>query len=174
MTGRLENKKFLFLVENIFDEIELFYPKYRLLEEKAQVVIAGPQSKEVYTGKYGYPCTADVSFQEIKESEFDALYIPGGYAPDKLRRSSYVLELVRQFFQKEKKIGFICHAGSVLISAKILKGFKCTSFSSIKEDMINAGAYWVDEPVVVDRNLISSRNPDDLPVFCQTFIQELA
>jgi protease I len=101
------------------------------------------------------------------------LIIPGGFAPDKLRRDSKVLELVQKFHQKEKVIAFICHAGWVPISAKVIKNVKCTSTIAIKDDLINAGANWVDEAVVVDRHFISSRTPKDLPEFCLSIIQAL-
>jgi protease I len=170
---KLEGKKVLILVENVFEDLELFYPRYRLMEEGAKVIVAGPKAKEEYKSKHGYPCRADVAFQEVKEGEFDAIVIPGGYAPDKLRRYQPVLELVSQFNQKGKPIAFICHAGWVPASAKVLKGVKCTSCVSIKDDLSNAGAYWVDEPVVVDRHFISSRSPDDLPYFCPAIIDML-
>lgn len=171
MVKALENLKILIYVENQFDEAELLYPRYRMVEEGAKVVIAGPKAKETYQGKHGYPCQAEIAFQDVKEGDFAALFIPGGYAPDKIRRHPAALELVQQFHQKGKPIAFICHAGWVPVSAKVLKGVRCTSFFSIKDDLINAGAQWVDEPVVVDRHFISSRNPDDLPYFCPAAIE---
>lgn len=171
---RLEGQKILIFIENIFEDLELLYPRYRLMEEGAQVVIAGPKAKETYQSKHGYPCQADIAFQDVKVDDYEALIIPGGYAPDKMRRHPSAIELVRQFNQKGKIIAFICHAGWMPISAGVIKGVKCTSFSSIKDDMINAGAKWVDEPVVVDRNLISSRTPEDLPYFCPAIIEALA
>jgi protease I len=167
---QLEGQKVLIFVENLFEDLELLYPRYRLMEEGAKVVVAGPKAKETYKSKHEYPCQSDIAFQDVKEEEFDALIIPGGYAPDKMRRYTAALEIVRKFNQKGKPIAFICHAGWVPISAKILKGVKCTSYSSIKDDMINAGANWVDEPVVIDRHIISSRTPDDLPYFCPALI----
>lgn len=171
---RLEGKKVLILVENLYEDLELQYPRYRLIEEGARVVIAGTRAKEKYPGKHGYPCESDIAFSDAKEEEFDALLIPGGYAPDRLRRYSVVLELVRSFHSKKKPIAFICHAGWVPISAQVLKGVRCTSFSAIKDDMVNAGAVWVDEPVVVDQHFVTSRVPDDLPVFCPAFIDLIA
>jgi protease I len=171
---RLAGKKVLIFVEKFYNDLELHYPRLRLIEEGAHVSVAGPKAKEIYLSKYDFPCEADIAFQDAKEKEFDALVIPGGYAPDRIRRDENAVELVRQFHQKGKPIAFICHAGWVLISANILKGVKCTSFSSIKDDMINAGAKWVDEPVVVDRHFISSRDPDDLPNFCPALIEMLA
>lgn len=170
-TKQLENLKILIYVENRFQDLELFYPRYRLMEEGAQVVIAGPKAKEIYQSEHAYPCQADIAFQDAKEADFDALFIPGGYAPDKLRRYPVALELVQQFHQKGKAIAFICHAGWVPVSAKVLKGIRCTSHPGIKDDLINAGALWVDEPVVVDHHFISSRKPDDLPYFCLAAIE---
>lgn len=171
MTKLLENLKILIFVENKFEDSELLYPRYRMIEEGAKVVIAGPKAKENYQSKYGYLCQADTAFQEVKESDFAALFIPGGYAPDKIRQHPAALELVRQFNQNGKPIAFICHAGWVPVSAKVLKGVKCTSYPGIKDDLINAGADWVDEAVVVDRHFISSRTPDDLPYFCPAAIE---
>lgn len=170
-TKLLEGKKVLLYIENIFEDLELLYPRYRLMEEGAKVVIAGPKAQEIYQSKHGYPCKADVSFQDVRDEEFDALIIPGGYAPDKIRRHQIALEIVRRFDQKGKPIAFICHAGWVPISAGVLKGVKCTSFFSIKDDLIHAGANWVDEPVVIDRHFISSRCPEDLPYFCPAIIE---
>lgn len=171
---QLDRTKILIYVENKFEDLELFYPYYRMIEEGAQVIIAGPKAKESYQSKHGYPCQANIAFDDVKEADFDAVFIPGGYAPDKLRQYSAVLELVRNFHQKGKAIAFICHAGWVPVSAKVLKGVRCTSSLSIKDDLMNAGAHWVDEPVVVDRHFISSRKPDDLPYFCLAAIDVIA
>lgn len=170
----LKNKRILIFIENVYEDLEVQYPKYRLLEEGAKITIAGPVAKEIYKGKYGYPCKADISFDEVDINAYDALIIPGGYAPDKLRRSAKVLEITRKFHEKKKLIAFICHAGWVPISAKVLKGIKCTSFMAIKDDMENAGANWEDSAVVVDSHFISSRTPDDLPQFCQAIIKFLS
>lgn len=173
MPKKLEGQKALIFVDNVFEDLELFYPKLRLIEEGMKVVIAGPKAKEIYMSKHNYPCSADVAFQDVKIEEYDALIIPGGYAPDKIRRHQSALEIVRKFDQKEKIIAFICHAGWVPISSNILRGVTCTSYFSIKDDMINAGANWVDEPVVTDRHFISSRTPEDLPYFCAVLIDSL-
>jgi protease I len=170
----MKDQKILMLVAEEYEDLELQYPKYRMMEEGARVLVAGKKSKETYKGKHGYPCQADLSIDEVKVDEFQAVIIPGGYAPDKLRRIPKVLEILKQFDSQQKLIAFICHAGWLPISAGIIKGVKCTSFSSIKDDMVNAGAHWVDEPVVVDRHFISSRFPDDLPQFCPAIIDYLA
>ena len=138
-----------------------------------RVVVAGPKAGEVYKGKHGYPCRSDAAIADIKEVDFAGLVIPGGFAPDQLRRDPKVLELTQQFHQSGKLVAHICHAGWIPISAKIVKGFKCTSTPGIKDDLINAGAIWVDEPVVIDRNQVTSRRPDDLPYFCQAIIKIL-
>lgn len=170
---QLDGFKVLILIENKFEDAEFVYPRYRMMEEGAKVIVAGPKAQESYQGKHGVPGQADISFQDVQESDFDAVIIPGGYAPDKLRQYPKVLELLKQFDQKEKTIAFICHAGWVPISAKILKGVKCTSYPGIKDDLINAGAEWVDEAVVVDRHFVSSRRPDDLPFFCPSIIERM-
>ncbi|MGL5263937.1 MAG: type 1 glutamine amidotransferase domain-containing protein [Candidatus Rhabdochlamydia sp.] len=168
-----KNQKILLFVANEYEDLELQYPKYRLREERKKVIVAGEKKKTVYKGKHGYPCTADVTFEEIRVNDFDALVIPGGYAPDKLRKIPKVLEITRKFDQQKKLIAFICHAGWILISAKILKGVQCTSYISIKEDILNAGAKWVDKAVVIDQHFISSRSPEDLPDFCSAIIHYL-
>jgi protease I len=169
----LAGKTILMFVDHVYEDLELLYPKYRLIEEGAKVIVAGPKAGEVYKGKHGYPCKSDVAISDMNEKDFTGLVIPGGFAPDQLRRDPKVLELTRQFHQSNKLVAHICHAGWIPISAKIVKGFKCTSTPGIKDDLINAGATWVDEAVVVDRNQITSRRPDDLPFFCQAIISFL-
>lgn len=163
----------LIFAENDYEDLELQYPKYRLREAGAKILVAGSKAKETYKGKHGYPCVTDLSFDDVKVSDFQALIIPGGYAPDKLRINAKALEITRKFHEEKKLIAFICHAGWVPISAKIIKGVKCTSYKAIKDDMINAGANWVDEAVVIDGHFISSRSPEDLPVFCPAITQKL-
>jgi len=171
--GLLNGKNILLFAEEMYEDLELLYPKIRFTEEGAKTVIAGPEVK-VYRGKNGYPVKADVSVHDVRAEDFDALVIPGGFAPDKLRRSSRVLELTREFNADRKPVAFICHGGWVPISAKILKGKHATSVRAIKDDMENAGAVWEDKSVVVDGNLISSRTPEDLPDFCRAIIKALA
>lgn len=163
----------LLFVESHYEDLELQYPKYRLLEAGAKVVVAGPKEGEVYKGKNGYPQKADISLSQVNPIDFQALIIPGGYAPDHLRMNSKALEIVKHFHDSRKLIAFICHAGWVPISAGVLKGVKCTSYIAIKDDMMNAGAQWVDEPVVVDGHFISSRSPRDLPFFCPAILNFL-
>ncbi|MDN4073300.1 type 1 glutamine amidotransferase domain-containing protein [Fictibacillus terranigra] len=171
---RLANKKVLSLVHHEFEDLELWYPILRLREEGAQVDLAGETKGEIYKGKYGVPAEADYSFDEINPSDYDALLVPGGWAPDKLRRLPNVIEIVKHMDNHKKPIGQICHAGWVLISAKILQGKKVTSTPGIKDDMENAGAEWLDEAVVVDGHLVSSRRPPDLPPYVKAFADELA
>ncbi|MFQ6114713.1 MAG: type 1 glutamine amidotransferase domain-containing protein [bacterium] len=160
----LKGKKILFFVHELYEDLELWYPKLRLIEEGAEVVVSAPEMKE-YQGKHGYRCMPDTTVDKVETSEYDGLVIPGGFAPDKLRRYQRVLEIVREFDQANKMVAFICHAGWVPISAKILKGRRATSVSAIKDDMTNAGVQYSDEAVVIDGNLISSRHVNDLPDF---------
>jgi protease I len=166
-------EKILIFVAEEYEDMELQYPKYRLKEAGFEVVIAGEEKGKSYAGKHGYPCKSDISFTDVNAADYQALVIPGGYAPDKLRRSKLALEIVRKFHEAGKTIAFICHAGWVPISAGIVKGKKCTSFFAIKDDMVNAGVNWVDEAVAVDGNLISSRTPEDLPHFCPAIIENI-
>ena len=170
----LTGKKILMFVDDLYEDLELWYPKLRLTEAGAEVIVAGKENGKVYSGKHTYPCKADASFLELNDKDFDALVLPGGFAPDKLRRESKVLELTKNFFNNGKLIAHICHAGWIPISAGIMRGFKCTSTPGIKDDLINAGAIWLDEAVVLDRNMISSRKPDDLPYFCNAIINYLS
>ncbi len=166
-------KKILAFVDDIYEDLELWYPKIRLEEEGWKVVVAGPRSATVYKGKHGYPCKSDTDISDVNSADYDALLVPGGFAPDKLRRDPDVLRLVREFDEAKKPIAFICHAGWILISAGILKGRKATSTVGIKDDMRNAGAVWSDEALVVDGHLISSRTPVDLAVFAKALVEAL-
>ena len=136
--------------------------------------VIGTGSAETYTSKRGYPVTVDAAADEVEATDFDAVIVPGGYAPDLMRRYNAVLNLVREAHQQGKVVAAICHAGWVLISAGILKGRKVTCVSAIKDDVINAGATFVDQEVVQDGNIITSRVPSDLPAFCRTIIAALA
>jgi len=168
------NGKFLFFVDDIYEDLELWYPKIRLIEAGAEVVVAGPQqSGALYTGKHGYPCVGDVAISDVDDKDFRGLVIPGGFAPDKLRRIERVKKLTRAFMDSGRLVAHICHAGWIPVSAGICRGFRMTSTPGIKDDLVNAGAIWVDEPVVVDRNMVSSRRPDDLPWFMQGIFEFL-
>lgn len=170
----LEGKRVLVFVDDIYEDLELWVPKLRLIEAGAEVVVAGSEAGRVYLGKHSYPCRADVSYETLSADDFDGVVIPGGFAPDKLRRSHKVLALVRQIHEAGKLVAPICHGGWVPISAGIMKGYRCTSTPAIRDDIVNAGGIWVDEPVVIDRNMVSSRCPDDLPYFCRGIIEVLS
>jgi protease I len=151
-------------VEDLYQEMEVWVPAYRLREAGLKTVFVGTGKPE-YKSKLGYPVKADVDVKDVKAADVDVLVVPGGFAPDYLRRHEAVSRLVREVDQAGKPIGAICHALWVLCSAGILKGRRVTSFFAIKDDVVNAGAQWVDAEVVVDRNLVTSRRPDDLPAF---------
>jgi protease I len=168
----LHGKTILFFAGPLYEDLELWYPKIRLEEEGARTVVAGTGEK-TYQGKRGYPLTVDTSVDEISSDQFDGLVIPGGYAPDIMRRSKKLLQLTREIFEAGKPVAFICHAGWVPISAGIVRGKRGTSVGAIKDDLVNAGLIWEDSPVVVDGNLISSRTPADLGVFCKALIAAL-
>ena len=168
----LKGRRVLLFAGPLYEDLELWYPKIRLEEEGAETTVAGLGEK-TYQGKRGYPVTVDTSVDQVEAARFDALVIPGGFAPDQLRRSARVLELTRDIHGAGKPVAFICHAGWVPISARILAGRRATSVRAIKDDMENAGVVWEDSPVVVDGNLISSRTPADLPQFCKALIAAL-
>lgn len=170
----LAERKVLLLAADDFEDTELLYPLYRLREEDVAVTVAGLDRQPV-TGKKGHgPVAVDTTVDQVAADDFDALVIPGGYAPDKLRRSLAVLDLVRAFDGSGKPIAFICHAGWVPISAGILKGRRATSVSAIRDDMVNAGADWADEATVIDGNLISARTPADLGPWMKALLAALA
>jgi len=168
----LQGKRIAILAEESYEDLELWYPYYRLLEAGAHVTLVGPKAT-TYASKHGYPATAERAAPEVTPQDFDAVIIPGGYAPDRLRRYESILNLVRGIFEKGGIVAFICHAGWVPISAGILKGKRVTGVRAIKDDLVNAGATYLDEPVVVDGNLISSRTPADLPAFLPAIIKAL-
>ncbi|MFD1447560.1 type 1 glutamine amidotransferase domain-containing protein [Oceanobacillus profundus] len=171
---RLKDKKVIALVEEDFEDLELWYPILRLQEEGAQVDLVGKEANHKYIGKYGVPAESAYAFTDIEAEDYDAILAPGGWAPDKLRRYPEVLDFIRVMDKAKKPIGQICHAGWVLISANILQGKHVTSTPGIKDDMTNAGATWSDEAVVVDGHIISSRRPPDLPAYMKAFADKLA
>ena len=166
-------KKVAVLLEDNYQALEVWYPYLRLREEGIETVFVGTGRKNEYTSKEGYPAPQELSIKEIRDEEFDGVIIPGGYAPDILRRYNEVNSFVRRMHEKGRLVAAICHAGWVLVSAGILKGRKATCFSAIKDDLINAGAQYMDKEVVIDGNLITSRNPYDLPAFCKEAIKFL-
>ncbi|WP_281887898.1 type 1 glutamine amidotransferase domain-containing protein [Paenibacillus sp. YYML68] len=170
----LKGYKVLAFVDEEFEDLEMWYPVLRLREAGAEVHLAGPKKDHSYIGKYGVPLKTDYALDEVQASDYIGLYVPGGWAPDKLRRYESVLRLTREFHEAEKPIAHICHAGWVLASAKICKGYTMTSTPGIKDDLENAGAIWIDEEAVVDRNIVSGRRPPDLPAFTKLFVDVLA
>jgi protease I len=170
---RLEGKRIAILAENMYQEMELWVPYYRLKEEGAEVKVVGAGGAKTYASKHGYPVNVDVQAEQVTAVEFDAVIVPGGYAPDMMRRHEAMVRLVREAAQNGKVVAAICHAGWMLVSAGIVKGRQATSFFSIKDDLIAAGADWRDAEVVIDGNLITSRKPDDLPAFCRAIISAL-
>ncbi len=171
----LNGRRIAILVADRYEDIEFWYPYYRMKEAGASVMVLGPGfgPGEVH-GKYGHPAKLDKRTRDVRPDDFDAVIIPGGYAPDLLRRCKSTLNFVAGIANEGKVTAAICHAGWVLISARVIKGKRATSFFSIKDDMVNAGADWVDEDVVIDGNLITSRSPEDLPAFCRAIIEALA
>jgi protease I len=169
----LTGTRVLLVAADLFEDTELLYPLHRLREEGAEVTVAGLDDHAL-TGKKGHgPVPVDTVVDKVSAGDFDALVIPGGFAPDVLRRSEQVLSLVRSFDDTDKPIAFICHAGWVPISAGILKGRRATSVGAIRDDMVNAGTDWVDEATVVDGNLISARTPADLGPWMKALLAAL-
>lgn len=170
----LPNKKVIILVEQQFNDHEFWYPYYRLLEAGAQVTVVGTGTAIEYKGKDGTQAKQDASADKINASDFDAVIIPGGFAPDFMRRNKAMVNLVKSMSENGKTVAAICHAGWMLASAKILKGKKATSFFAIRDDMEHAGAIWADEEVVIDEKLVTSRTPADLPAFMRAVIKSIA
>ena len=166
-------KHILAIIDDVYEDLELWYPKIRLEEEGFNVVVAAPEAEKCYKGKHGYPCISDAAIADVAAADYDALLVPGGFAPDKLRRDPKVLSLVREFNDAGKPLAHICHAGWILISAGVLKGRKTTSTVGIRDDMTNAGAEWIDEPVVIDGNQIASRTPKDLAPFSKALVDRI-
>jgi protease I len=173
MANSLSSKRILIFVDDVYEDLELCYPRLRLIEAGAHVTVAGPAADRVYQGKHGYPCRSDAAIAEMEAGDFHGVVIPGGFMPDRLRRDAKVLSLVREFAAAKKLVAAICHGGWIAISAGVYRGVRVTGSLGIKDDLINAGALWEDAPVVVDRHFISSRKPDDLPEFCRAILARL-
>jgi protease I len=169
----MAEKSVLIFIEEAYEDMELMYPKYRLQEAGYRVVVAGPKAGCKYTGKHGYPCSSDAAISDMNERDFVGLVLVGGWAPDKLRRDAKVKSLVAEFAAAHKLVAAICHGGWMAISGGVYKGVKVTGSLGIKDDLLNAGAIFESAPVVVDRNFVSSRNPDDLPYFMKGVLQVL-
>lgn len=169
----LKGKRVIILVEAEYQDLEVHYPRLRLLEEGVEVHVVGTGSARIYKGKYGYPIEADIDAGLVNVADVDAVIIPGGWAPDRLRQYRPVLTLIQKINEAGKLIGCICHGGWVLASANVVDGRKLTSYIAIRDDLKNAGATWMDAEVVIDKNLITSRTPNDLPVFMREIIRAL-
>ncbi|MCD6591660.1 MAG: type 1 glutamine amidotransferase [Thaumarchaeota archaeon] len=190
---RLKDKRIGIIVANEFEDVELLYPFIRLSEEGAEIIIIAVRAglhprpaveNKPITGRFGTPIPLEVfregeryvvkNLGEVRAEDLDALIIPGGFSPDALRIREDVLNFVKEMHAKNKIIAAICHGPQVLISAGLVKGRRCTSYEAVRDDLINAGAEFVDEPAVRDGNLITARVPDDLPEFCQLIIDALS
>ena len=162
----LKGKRIAILVDQMYQEMEVWYPLYRFREAGAEVVVVAAKGGESYPSKLGYPCRSDISYDAARAEDFDGVVAPGGFAPDFIRRHPRAIEFVRQIADQGKMTAAICHGPWVLCSAGVLKGRRATSFFAIKDDVVNAGAHWEDSEVVIDENIVTSRKPDDLPAFC--------
>lgn len=169
----LKQARVAVLVEQQYQEMEVWYPVYRLREAGCKVVLVGPEAGATYPSKLGYPAKSDKAAKDVSADDFDAMVIPGGFAPDFLRRHEAVIKLVRNLNEQGKPIAAICHGPWVLCSTPALRGKKATCFFAIKDDVINAGASYVDAEVIRDGNIITSRKPDDLPAFVVALMQAL-
>jgi protease I len=170
---RLKGKRVAILAEDLYEDLELWYPRLRLTEEGAEVVVVGPGDAREHHGKYGYPVTVDKTIREVKAEQFDAVVVPGGYAPDRLRRHPAMVALVREMAHHHKVVAAICHGPWMLASAEVVAGKTVTCFFAIKDDLVHAGATYKDAEVVVDGNLITARKPADLPAFLAAIIAAL-
>jgi len=168
-----QSKKIAILVEDYYQVLEVWYPYLRLQEEGFSAVTVGTGSKNSYASKEGYPVVPQASIDHVNSKDFDGVVIPGGYAPDILRRYLKVVEFIKDLNRQKKIVASICHGGWLLVSADIIKGRRVTCFFAIKDDLIAAGGQYIDQEVVVDQNLITSRKPEDLPRFVQEIIKKV-
>ncbi len=171
---RLKGKRVAVLVEEGFEDLEFWVVVMRLREEGAEVTVVGSGRQEAFRGKHCLEAKPDVAADQVSPDDFDALVIPGGWAPDKLRRFPAVLDLVRGIYEQGKIVGIICHGGLVAISAGIVKGHRATGSRGIRDDLINAGAQWVDKAAFRDGNLVWGRVVEDIPAFCRELMAALA
>ncbi|MCC7419170.1 MAG: type 1 glutamine amidotransferase [Planctomycetaceae bacterium] len=170
----LSGQSVLAFVGDDYEDLELWYPKLRLIEAGVRVTVAGAEAGRKYVGKNGYPCTSDAAISDMKSSDFQGVLCAGGWMPDKIRRDPKVQSLVREFHEAGKLVAAICHGGWIPISAGVYRGVKVTVYPGIKDDLVNAGAVWEDAVVVVDRHHVTSRKPDDLPQFAAAMLNVLA
>jgi protease I len=171
--NRIPSARVAILIEDNYEDLELQYPRLRLREEGVSVVVVGP-GRGQYKGKHGYPQKEDATYDALVATSFDGVVIPGGWAPDRLRRSKQVLQFVRDMDAAGKLVATICHGPWVVASAGIVRGREMTSVEAIRDDLVNAGARWVDRETVVDRNLVTARVPDDLPAFMRACVELLS
>ncbi|MFK7820153.1 MAG: type 1 glutamine amidotransferase domain-containing protein [Planctomycetaceae bacterium] len=169
----LNGQSILIFAGDAYEDLELWYPKLRLEEAGASVVLAGPEANQNYVGKNGYPCVSDAAISDVQTSDFAGLVVPGGWMPDKLRRDPKVLEITKAFADSQRMVAAICHGGWIPISAGVYKGVRVTGSPGIKDDLINAGAIFEDSSLIVDRHFVSSRRPSDLPDFCRGMLEVL-
>lgn len=169
----MDGKRICILVENYYQEMEVWYPLYRLVEAGADVFTVGPEAGATYKSKLGYPVKADRAIADVTSADVDAIVIPGGWSPDYMRRDPKFAALIKAADSGGKPLAAICHGPWMLTSADVVRGKKVTSFHSIKDDVLHAGGVWSDEEVVVDGNLITARKPDDLPAFCKAILSAL-
>jgi protease I len=166
-------KKIAILLEKIYEDLELQYPKYRLREAGHTVHVVGPEKGETYAGKWGYPQKAEYGAKDVKATDYDLIVIPGGTSPDHMRRSEHMVRLVREAAKAGVPLAGICHGPWMMCSTQVLNGRRCTSYMSIVDDVKNAGGVWVDEACVVDGPIITSRTPEDLPAFMKAILSFL-
>ena len=171
---RLTGKTIAVMLEREYQELEVWYPYYRMKEEGAEVTLVGPEAGQIYPSKLGYPCRSDAAARDVRGGDFDAVIVPGGWAPDFMRRDAGMIAFIRECVAAEIVLAAICHGGWMLCNTDALRGRRATSFMAIEADMRNAGADWVDAECVVDGKLITARKPDDLPAFCKAVMAALA
>ena len=167
-------KKVAIMVDEMYQVLEVWYPYYRFCEAGLDVNFVAAQAQKEYHSKEGYPCISEIAATQAKAGDYDCILVPGGFAPDFMRRSDDVIKFANDMVNAGKIIAAICHGGWLLCSTKIFKGKKATCFLAIKDDIMNAGAEYVDAECIVDGNLITSRKPDDLPAFCMAVLKALA
>ncbi len=170
----LQDKKIAIMLDQAYQELEVWYPYYRFAEEGAEVVLVAPEAGATYPSKLGYPCVSDKAAGDVAGGDFDAVIIPGGWAPDFMRRDKSMIRFIQQCAEAKIVLAAICHGGWMLCCTDALEGRRATSFIAIRHDMINAGADWVDKECVIDGNVITARTPNDLPVFCKAIIKALS
>ena len=171
---KLSGKKIAIMLDQEYQELEVWYPYYRFIEEGAKVTLVAAKAGSTYPSKLGYPCTSDVAAKDVRAGDFDAVVVPGGWSPDFMRRSEDMIGFIKDAAKAGIVLAAICHGGWMLCCTDALRGKKATSFVAIKHDMMNAGANWVDQECVVDGKIITSRKPSDLPAFCQAIIKALS